>query len=149
VIGVFSEAAKALPEIGVFSAALKALPEFGAFSEAAKALPEIGVFSAAVKVLPRLDPGLFGEAWDERVAAAVRRLERAEELIATSPEPERTVETLATDTDTVREAARQRCGRECIRGSSTSGFILPRSLFSIRQSIRFSIRRWKRFARPC
>ena len=59
----------------------------------------------ALKALPRLDPALFGEAWDERLAAAVWRLDRAEDIIAAAPEPERAIEALATDTDTVREAA--------------------------------------------
>ena len=59
----------------------------------------------ALKALPRLDPALFGEAWDERLAAAVGRLDRAEDIIAAAPEPERAIEALATDTDTVREAA--------------------------------------------
>ena len=59
----------------------------------------------ALKALPRLDPALFGEAWDERLAAAVGRLDRAEDIITAAPEPERAIEALATDTDTVREAA--------------------------------------------
>ena len=52
-----------------------------------------------------IDQGLFGEAWDERLAAAVRRLERAEDILDAAPDPERAVEALARDTDTVREAA--------------------------------------------
>ena len=59
----------------------------------------------AMQGLPRLDQGLFGEAWDERLAAAVRRLERAEDILDAAPDPERAVEALARDTDTVREAA--------------------------------------------
>ena len=59
----------------------------------------------AMKGLPRLDQGLFGEAWDARLAAAVGRLDRAEDIIIAASEPERAVEALATDTDTVREAA--------------------------------------------
>ena len=59
----------------------------------------------ALKARPRLDPALFGEAWDERLAAAVGRLDRAEDIITAASEPERAVEALATDTDTVREAA--------------------------------------------
>ena len=54
---------------------------------------------------PRLTPELFGGAWDERLAAAVGRLERAEDIVAAAPEPELAVEALARDTDTVREAA--------------------------------------------
>ena len=42
---------------------------------------------------------------DERIAAAVGRLERAEEIIAAAPEPERAIEGLVEDTATVREAA--------------------------------------------
>ena len=55
--------------------------------------------------MPRLTPELFGGAWDERLAAAVGRLERAEDIVAAAPEPELAVEALARDTDTVREAA--------------------------------------------
>ena len=54
--------------------------------------------------LPRFDPHLFSEKWDERVAAAIARLERAEDVIDAAPEPERAVEVLAADTDTVVEA---------------------------------------------
>ena len=59
----------------------------------------------ALKGLRRLNEGLFGEAWDERLAAVVERLERAEDIVTAAPEPERAVEALARDTDTVREAA--------------------------------------------
>ena len=62
--------------------------------------------SAAMKAMPRLDPGLFGEAWNERLAEAVGRLKRAEDIITAAPEPARAVEALAMDTDTVRKAAR-------------------------------------------
>ena len=55
--------------------------------------------------MPPLTSELFGTAWNERLEAAVKRLERAEDIIAEAPEPELAVEALATDTDTVREAA--------------------------------------------
>ncbi len=55
--------------------------------------------------MPRLTPELFGGAWDERLGAALGRLERAEDIIAAAPEPELAIEALARDTDTVREAA--------------------------------------------
>ena len=51
--------------------------------------------------MPRLTPELFGGAWDERLAAAIGRLERAEDIIAAAPEPELAIEALARDTDTV------------------------------------------------
>ncbi len=56
----------------------------------------------------RPSPGLekvFGEAWNERVADAVGRLERAEDTIADSPEPERVLEELVADAATVQESA--------------------------------------------
>ena len=56
----------------------------------------------------RPSPGLekvFGEAWNERLADAVGRLERAEDTIADSPEPERALEELVADAATVQEAA--------------------------------------------
>ena len=59
----------------------------------------------ALKAHWTVDHRLFGAAWDERLAAAVGRLKRAEDIIAAAPEPELAIEALATDTDTVREAA--------------------------------------------
>ena len=52
-----------------------------------------------------LTPELFGAAWDERLEAAVGRLERAEDIIADAPDPKRAVEELAEDAATVQEAA--------------------------------------------
>ena len=56
--------------------------------------------------MPRLTPELFVGAWDERLAAAVGRLEtRAEGILAASPEPElKTVEALSADMGAVIEA---------------------------------------------
>ena len=50
--------------------------------EAMKALEgfNTGLVSEALTALPRLDAALFGEAWDERLAAAVGRLDRAEDI---------------------------------------------------------------------
>ena len=94
--GLAREATKPLEgfNTGLVSDALKALPRF-----------DTGLVSEALKALPRLDAALFGEAWDERLAAAVGRLDRAEDIITAASEPERAVEALATDMDTVREAA--------------------------------------------
>ena len=55
--------------------------------------------------IPPLTSELFGEAWDEHLAETVGRLERAEDAIADSPEPERAVEELVSDAATVQEAA--------------------------------------------
>ena len=55
--------------------------------------------------MPRLTPELFGEAWNERLAEAVGRLEQAQDTIADSPEPDRAVEDLVADAATVQEAA--------------------------------------------
>ena len=55
--------------------------------------------------VPRLNPRLFGTVWDDRLAGAVERLEHAEAVIAAAPVPERAVEALATDADTVIETA--------------------------------------------
>ena len=54
---------------------------------------------------PPLTLELFGSERDEGLEAAVRRLERAEDLIAEASEPERAVEELAEDAKTVQEAA--------------------------------------------
>ena len=51
---------------------------------------------------------LFGEAWDERIAEAVGRLERADEIIRNAPEPEQAVEELVKDAATVQRAAPSR-----------------------------------------
>ena len=54
-----------------------------------------------------LTPELFSTACDdERLQAAVRRLERADDVIAKAPEAERAVEELAADATTVKDAAR-------------------------------------------
>ena len=54
-----------------------------------------------------LTPELFSTACDdERLQAAVRRLERADDVIAKAQEAERAVEELAEDATTVKEAAR-------------------------------------------
>ena len=55
--------------------------------------------------VPPLTSELFGDAWNERLAEAVGRLERAEDAIADSPEPGRAVEELVADATTVQEAA--------------------------------------------
>ena len=61
----------------------------------------------ALKARWRVDHRLFGEAWDERLAAAVGRLEtRAEGILAAPPEPElKTVEALSADMVAVIAAA--------------------------------------------
>ena len=59
----------------------------------------------AAMEIPRLTPELFGEAWNERLAEVVGRLEQAQGTIADSPEPERAVEDLVADAATVQEAA--------------------------------------------
>ncbi len=48
---------------------------------------------------------LLGPASDERVAEAVDRLQRAEDIIADAPDPKRAVEDLAEDAVTVQDAA--------------------------------------------
>ena len=54
-----------------------------------------------------LTPELFSTACDdERLQAAVRRLERADDVIAKAPDAERAVEELAADATTVKDAAR-------------------------------------------
>ena len=54
-----------------------------------------------------LTPEVFSTACDdERLQAAVRRLERADDVIANAPEVERAVEELAADATTVKDAAR-------------------------------------------
>ena len=82
-------------------------PALRAAAQAAEQLMNSPTLRAAAQAaaMPPLTSELFGAAWNERVEAAVKRLERAEDIISAAPEPERAVEALATDTDTVREAA--------------------------------------------
>ena len=51
--------------------------------------------------VPRLDPRLFGVVRDDRLADAVERFEHSAAVIAAAPLPERVVEVLATDADSV------------------------------------------------
>ena len=66
---------------------------------------------AAVKAVaqfqqsPATQAALFGAAWDERLEAAVGRLERAEDIFADAADPKRAVEVFAEDAATVKEAA--------------------------------------------
>ena len=102
------------PSIGALAAALAQGPSFG---EVAAALgksssfgaigPSIGALTAALARGPSFG-GLaeqFGAAWDERIEAAVGRLDRVEDIVADASEPERAVEDLVEDAATVQEAA--------------------------------------------
>ena len=86
---------------------LRDSPTMRAAELAAKQLRDSPMMRAVEQLaaMPPLTSELFGTAWNEGLEAAVKRLERAEDLIAEAPEPELAVEALATDTDTVREAA--------------------------------------------
>ena len=102
--GLASEATKPLAGLDTHHEVLKALEGFntGLASEATGSRwrgSTRACVSEALKALPRLDAALFGEAWDERLAAAVGRLDRAEDIITAASEPERAVEALATDMD--------------------------------------------------
>ena len=68
---------------------------------------DVPSLSTALKASWKVDHSLFGEAWDERLAAAVGRLEtRAEGILTAPPESElETVEALSADMGTVIEAA--------------------------------------------
>ena len=60
-----------------------------------------------------LTPEVFSTACDdERLQAAVRRLERADDVIVNAPEAERAVEELAADATTVKDAARPEAQEE-------------------------------------
>ena len=86
---------------------LRDSPTMRAAERAAKQLRDSPTLRAVEQLaaMPPLTSELFGTAWNARLEAAVKRLERAEDIIAEAPEPELAVEALATDTDTVREAA--------------------------------------------
>ena len=88
-------------------------PSIRALEELSKqATPVLKAGALAAEQLARLPPlpltpELFSKACDdERLQAAVGRLERADDVIAAAPEAERAVEELAEDATTVRDAAR-------------------------------------------
>ena len=66
--------------------------------------------SKLLAAMPPLTPELFGEAWNERVAEAVGRLERtktfAEDIVGAAADPNRSGEALAEDAAIVQGAAR-------------------------------------------
>ena len=59
----------------------------------------------AMAMIPQLAQDLFGDAWNERLAAAVGRLGHAEDIIRNAPEPERAIKELVEDAATLQEAA--------------------------------------------
>ena len=77
------------------------------YREVAKQLQYSPALRQAAEAAKRLQRSseLFGDAWDERLAEAVGRLERAEDIIRNASEPERAVEELVQDAATVQEAA--------------------------------------------
>ena len=80
------------------------------YRELAKQLgasPALRQISEAAKQVQQSSQ-LFGESWDERLAEAVGRLERADDIIRNAPEPERAVEELVRDAATVQRAAPSR-----------------------------------------
>ena len=100
-IGALAAALAQGPSFGEVAAALGKGPSFGAIG------PSIGALTAALAQGPSFG-GLaeqFGAAWDERIEAAVGRLDRVEDIVADASEPERAVEDLVEDAATVQEAA--------------------------------------------
>ena len=104
--------------VGAVVAELAKAPNFGiggvgaVVAELAKApnFSGIGGVGAVVAELARGPDfsglaDLLGPASDERVAEAVDRLQRAEDIIADAPDPKRAVEDLAEDAVTVQDAA--------------------------------------------
>ena len=119
---VVAELAKApnfgIGGVGAVVAELAKAPNFGiggvgaVVAELAKApnFSGIGGVGAVVAELARGPDfsglaDLLGPASDERVAEAVDRLQRAEDIIADAPDPKRAVEDLAEDAVTVQDAA--------------------------------------------
>ena len=101
----FGELAAALPSFGELVTALAQGPSFGELATLA-ATPDTGL-AAALAQGPSFNglAELFGPAWDERIEAAVGRLDRVEDIVADASEPERAVEDLVEDAATVQEAA--------------------------------------------
>ena len=80
------------------------LEEYRALAKQFQVSPAMRQVAEAAKQL-RQSSEVFGEAWDERLAEAVGRLERAEDIIQNAPEPEQAVGELVEDATTVQEAA--------------------------------------------
>ena len=81
------------------------------YRELAKQLevsPALHQIAEAARELQQHSSELFGGAWDQRVAEAVGRLERAEDIIRTAPDPEQAAGELVQDVATVHEAAPSR-----------------------------------------
>ena len=96
-------AARAMEELGrQASPGIRALEELG--RQASPALTAAARAAAELQQSPALKAALFGAAWDERLEAAVGRLERVED-IADAPDPKRAVEELLEDAATVQAAA--------------------------------------------
>ena len=93
---------QATPPLQVAEQLARQIHDSPALKEAALAVEQL----ARMPPLP-LTPELFSTACDdERLQAAVRRLEHADDVIAEATEPKRAVEGLAEDAATVKEAAR-------------------------------------------
>ena len=86
---------------------LQRSPALRQATEVAKQLQHSPALRQAAEVAKQLQRSseLFGDAWNERLAEAVGRLERAEDIIRNAPEPERAVKELVEDAATVQEAA--------------------------------------------
>ena len=84
------------------SPGIRALEELG--RQASPALTAASRAVAELQQSPALKAALFGAAWDERLEAAVGRLERVEDIPA-APDPKRAVEELVEDAATVQAAA--------------------------------------------
>ena len=77
--------------------------------------PALRQIAEAAKELQQQSSELFGIAWDKRVAEAVGRLERAENIIRNASEPEQAVQELVKDAATVHEAAPARARKSVNR----------------------------------
>ena len=89
---------------------LEQSPVVAGYRELTKQLavsPALRQIAEAAKELQQSSE-LFGEAWNERLAEAVGRLQRADDIIRNAPEPEQAVEELVRDAATVQEAAPSR-----------------------------------------
>ena len=100
VVTEYRELAKQLGQSSVVT-------EYRELAKQLGASPALRQISEAAKQIQRSSP-LFGESWNERLAEAVGRLERADDIIRNAPEPERAVEELVRDAANVQRAAPSR-----------------------------------------
>ena len=106
----------ALREVAEVARQLQQSPMMEEYRALAKQLQQSPALRQVAEVAKRLQQSstLYGKAWDERLAKAVGRLERAEDIIGNASEPEQAVEELVKEAVTVQEVAARSRARKVV-----------------------------------